>query len=352
MPPKLDIRIVRFEEWPQSDRIAWQSADRPRSRLNSHVGLSRYSSKRRSALRRAYGRWLGFLAQRLGVTGIATGLDHLDDANLQAFLDHMYARVSSCTVRGYVTDLETVVRAMAPGRSFDSLRQATRHTWRTASPERDKTHLVVPARDLAALGRSLMDAAALRRSDLGKARAYRDGLTIALLIAAPVRIGNFASIEIGRHLLKLDHTYRLVFPGPEMKNRRPMECYLSRELGAAIDTYIEQHRPRLLAQRGPEPAAEADTALWISDHGVALVAKQMSHRICERTRKRFGHTVNPHLFRDCAATSIAVEDPQHVGIIPVILGHARPETGERSYNQAGGLEAGRRHQAVLEHLRR
>ena len=29
----------------------------------------------------------------------------------------------------------------------------------------------------------------------------------------------------------------------------------------------------------------------------------------KRTTARFGHTVNPHLFRDCAATSIAIEDP-------------------------------------------
>ena len=31
---------------------------------------------------------------------------------------------------------------------------------------------------------------------------------------------------------------------------------------------------------------------------------------------RFGHALNPHLFRDCAATSIAIEDPDHVRITP------------------------------------
>ena len=302
-------------------------------------------------MRQAYGRWLGFLTRRLSGSPVASGLDHLDDTTLQAFLEHMYGRVSSCTVRAYVTDLDTAVRAMAPGRSFEPLREATRHVWRTAIPERDKTQLVVPARDLMALGFSLMDDADLRRGDLNKARTYRDGLMIALLIVAPVRIRNFASIEIGRHLLKLENEYRLVFPGNEMKNRRPKEDYIPSEMGARIDTYIAVHRPVLLALRGRWWRGDPGSALWISDHGSALSATQMSRRISRRTRTHFGHTVNPHLFRDCGATSIAVEDPEHVGIIPIILGHSRPQTAERYYNQAAGLEAGRRLQAVLERLR-
>ncbi len=52
------------------------------------------------------------------------------------------------------------------------------------------------------------------------------------------------------------------------------------------------------------------------------------------TRERFGFPVNPHRFRDCAATSIAIEAPEHVGIILPVLGHARATTGERYYNQA------------------
>jgi hypothetical protein len=31
--------------------------------------------------------------------------------------------------------------------------------------------------------------------------------------------------------------------------------------------------------------------------------------IARLTRIKFGHSLNPHLLRDCAATSIATEDP-------------------------------------------
>jgi hypothetical protein len=37
--------------------------------------------------------------------------------------------------------------------------------------------------------------------------------------------------------------------------------------------------------------------------------------ICRLTRALFGHAVNPHLFRDSTATSIAIEDAEHVYIV-------------------------------------
>jgi len=64
-------------------------------------------------------------------------------------------------------------------------------------------------------------------------------------------------------------------------------------------------------------------------------------RIVARTRERLGQPINPHLFRDCAATSIAIEDPAHVGIASRLLGHRTGSTTERYYNQARSIEASR-----------
>jgi hypothetical protein len=49
-------------------------------------------------------------------------------------------------------------------------------------------------------------------------------------------------------------------------------------------------------------------------------------RIMKLTRARFGHAVNPHLFRDAAATSIATEDPEHVYVTRSVLGHSTLRT--------------------------
>ena len=61
--------------------------------------------------------------------------------------------------------------------------------------------------------------------------------------------------------------------------------------------------------------------------------------------------INPHLFRDCAATTIAIEDPEHVRIASQILGHRSAATTERYYNQAQTIDAARRYQDFLVALR-
>ena len=70
-------------------------------------------------------------------------------------------------------------------------------------------------------------------------------------------------------------------------------------------------------------------------------------RIVARTREGLGQAINPHLFRDCAATSIAIEDPAHVGIASRLLGHRTASTTERYYNQARSVEASRLMQKSL-----
>jgi hypothetical protein len=51
------------------------------------------------------------------------------------------------------------------------------------------------------------------------------------------------------------------------------------------------------------------------------------------------------------ATAIAIVDPEHVHIIADVLGHSTLSTSERHYNQARGLEAGRRYHCTIEELR-
>ena len=82
-----------------------------------------------------------------------------------------------------------------------------------------------------------------------------------------------------------------------------------------------------------------------------MTAKAIHKMICRITQAAFGRPVNPHLFRDCAATSIALEDPEHVRMAATILGHASFATTERHYNQARSVEAARHFQGVIGNLR-
>jgi integrase/recombinase XerD len=64
----------------------------------------------------------------------------------------------------------------------------------------------------------------------------------------------------------------------------------------------------------------------------------------------FGRPINPHLFRDSAATSIAIDDPEHVRIASCLLGHSSATT-EKYYNHACSVEASHRWQNALLSLR-
>ena len=69
------------------------------------------------------------------------------------------------------------------------------------------------------------------------------------------------------------------------------------------------------------------------------------------TEQAFSRPIHPHLFRDCAATSVAIHDPEHVRYTAQILGHHSLASSQKYYNQSHMLEAGRRHQATIGHLR-
>jgi len=53
-----------------------------------------------------------------------------------------------------------------------------------------------------------------------------------------------------------------------------------------------------------------------------------------------------------AATTISIEAPTDVDVIPVILGHRSYRTGEQYYNLASSLDASRAFGAVLNSIRK
>lgn len=79
--------------------------------------------------------------------------------------------------------------------------------------------------------------------------------------------------------------------------------------------------------------------LWISAGGTALHETSICDRIVTLTHARFGQPINRHLFRDCAATSIAIETPEHVRITSENLGQGTMQASERYNNHAQSLQA-------------
>jgi len=177
---------------------------------------------------------------------------------------------------------------------------------------------------------------------------YRDGLLLSLLAVRPLRLRNLAGLVLGRTLIQRAAGWWIAIPRTDTKNRDPIDYCWPAGLTSHLETYLSDHRSVLADSSG---YADGDP-LWVSRYGFPLTTMGVYESIVYRTRDRLGHVINPHLFRDCLATTVAIDDPDHVLIASCLLGHRTPATTEKSYNLAGSLEASRRMQAVLLSLRR
>jgi hypothetical protein len=134
--------------------------------------------------------------------------------------------------------------------------------------------------------------------------------------------------------------------GDETKNRMPTEQPLPAVVTPWLESYLVEHRMTLL-RRGPLPAQTGDEAsgpsyLWLSKEGQPMAPQAFRKLVRNHTAACFGRPLTPHLFRDCAVTSIAIADPSRVGIASLLLVHRSPETAIRDYNQARVPEAAMR----------
>jgi integrase len=285
--------------------------------------------------------------------------DRVTSERVRAYIDELQAELAPYSVLARVRALHDALRVMEPESSWKWLAQLHRSVEAQAYPTRDKLSRLKPPEELIKLGERLMDAAeaAPERSARRRAVRYRDGLLIGLLAYRPIRRKNLAMMRLGRHLIKVGGSWRLIFAAEETKTRVPYEAVLPAALGPRLEHYLSVHRPVLLrgesADGNPDaPPVHADLdAVWVSEDGIQLTYEAVAFQIVFRTRREFGRSLSPHLFRDCAATAIAVDNPKHIGDASLILGHADHRTTEKHYNHARSLEASRRHAAMLRSLR-
>jgi hypothetical protein len=93
--------------------------------------------------------------------------------------------------------------------------------------------------------------------------------------------------------------------------------------------------------------AHLHNGLWAGTKGCPLNGQAIYGAIAARTRAEFGHAIGPHLFRHCAATTIAILQPERIGVARDLLGHASLTTTNAHYNKARSIEASRHYAGVL-----
>lgn len=341
-------RCLKVHEWPQADRAAWEEAGRQVDLLNGDAGpASRWSPDTAHKNRKGYGRWIRFLQTKGWLDPDTLPVSRITPDRVAAYLEELVQQVAPWTVRNRIAELLAVACAIAPDSDWSWLKNVlARHDARTRDA-RPKLARMRSAAEIWAWAYATMEQIDRRTPAKTKdAIRFRDALMIALLIVCPIlRRRNLAAICVGRHLRRTSTGYELVFEAFETKTRRQIEAPVPEELTAFLDRYLELYRSLLLKGN------EADR-LWISMVGAPMSAMSLYHRIVRVTSQAFGAPINPHLFRDCAVTTVAVEDPEHIAIAPHILGHDRSTTTERHYLQAQALVASRRLRETIARLRR
>lgn len=340
---------MKVADWPSIDRQLWVHARISRSRLDEPGWASSWRPPTIEIAERGYGSWLTWLDENEILDRSVRPAVRVTADRIDAFAERLSNCVAGNTVSIAISGLHRALRAMEETTDFRWLDHIARHYANSAAPVANKAARVVPSADLFQYGLELMDQAAKRvRAPVHGVLQYRNGLIISFLAAHPIRLRNLSELVLDKTIARRGNRYRFSFEASATKSRRVLEQTLIEDLTKRFDVYLATVRPRLRDRaKGPDTRA-----LWIGMDGTTLHAAQLYNVVCSLTGKRFDRPLSPHLFRDCAATSVAIEDPEHIGITKSILGHTTLATSQKHYNMATGLSASRRFGAGIASLKR
>jgi integrase len=180
------------------------------------------------------------------------------------------------------------------------------------------------------------EAQTFTKNDLARARAIRNGLMIAVLALCPIRLKNFATLEVRRTFKDVHGSWWIVLPNSSTKSRRADERRVPKWLNPAIALYLNESRPALIGSK-PQP-----NALWISSTtGGPLTRKNLGTLVSKITLMTLGLDVSPHLFRTAAASTAAAYGGSTPHLASAILNHTDPRVTEEHYNRATSISAAR-----------
>lgn len=335
---------IPLAEWPPQDQSAWLRAIGPSNPFGSGGEASSWKPKTRRTVLMAYGRWLRFALARGWITTSDTPFQRATKERLIQYLEHLEAELAPVTVAGRIRDIAGALSVMDPEADVAWIYRAARRLASRAKPTRAKP--VVHIQNLFELGVKLLEDAVhgdFTRQDHRNAR-YRLGLTIVVLCTCPIRRANFTELNLGTTMCRTGDRYSISLSENDTKGGRPHDAALPPEVTEVIDHYLEHIRPKLLKGR-------ASNRLWISWQGADLTEAGFYGELCEITNKHFGFSIPPHRFRDCTATSVALDDPMHLGILKNILQHRSLATTSKHYIQADQNSAVGKLQAAVGILR-
>jgi hypothetical protein len=314
-----DRLSIPFSAWPDEDRNLYlYNVEMTTSLLAARAAT--WSKRHKHVARLDYGRFLRF-CQNAGVDLVATTPDErATQEMLTEFFTAERNRLAKTTQATVAGNLLGFLDAMVPDHDWAWLRAVHAYLRSRAKRQPVKKGKVVHAADLSACGMDLIHGSVSNDgTTVADIAAFRDGLIIATMIAAPARIGNFTSTQVAVHLVHDVAGWCLRFSDDETKEDKFDEWPLPVELGPYLEVYLQHIRPALISLASK---VYVGNALWIDDIGNPMSDQTMRKRIKERTADKFGTPILPHAFRKSAATTFVFELPEHAIKVSALLNHA------------------------------
>lgn len=338
---------LKHHNWPEMDKAAWDALFKEGSVLFDKGPLVHWRETTRQKCAQSYGFWLAYLRSQGALNPDTPPADRATEKLLVGFIEDTLERCTVETTHMRLSEVGKVLRAMSPDFDWNALKWLTKRLAAQCRHGDLKKRPAVSAREVYQTGFERMREADEDRmsSSLSKAIKYREGLTLALLAAHPLRLKTLLSLTVSKSVIKRHGLFWFDIAAVDMKDGKDREFALPGELSEAINRYLEHHRPVLLD-------AGTFDALWITKNGQPFSRSGFSGQLAKLTKRLFRETMRTHAFRHVAATSIALEDPEHVGIIANVLDHSSYGTSEKYYNRAGSVQAISTYQDVIKDLRK
>jgi hypothetical protein len=339
------LKHLPVELWPEADHEVFRIAYAPGDIFDETAGPgSHLAQGTRRWVQFGYRRWLGFLDANHPADLLMLPADRIARDRVRDFIDHLSTEVSPATVGNATHSLYSAARLIAPARDWTWLASIRTRLLARAKPQ-DRFDRLVPGYQTLDFGIELMDQALSQPITKGKARAiqYRDGLLLALLSLWPIRRRSIAALTVSRHIeFDEDGANLLLYPA-DAKSKRSESIRVPDPLVPYLKRYLKEIRPRFLGGR------EHD-GFWASCKHGSLCPDRIYKIVSARTKSKFGKAMCLHDFRRSAATFLAMDAPEMIGLIPGVLQHA-PDASERHYNLARATLASRRHSDALSRMR-
>jgi integrase/recombinase XerD len=336
------LKHLPVNDWPEADRAAFRAAYEPGDVFDETAGPgAHHSPGTRKMIENGYRRWLGYIKANYTNELSTPPSERIKPQRVRSFIEHISTESKPSTVALAVHLLHSSAKLIAPTTDWAWLRSIKSRLRYRAWTEDRFDRLVSPSQTLD-YGIELMDAAPKLPISDHKEREiqYRDGLLLALQSLRPLRRRSLAALTVSRHIEFDDAGVNILLYPANTKAKRAESHRIPEQIVPYVMHYLKKIRPILLGRH------EHD-AFWVSYRGCPLIAGRLYDIARARTKAKFGKAMSLHDFRRAAATFLAMESPEKIGLIPGVLQHASPEVSERHYNLARSVKAGQRFAAHL-----